>query len=1003
MRLTLPIRHVHRPAFLRHFVCIVVLMTSTLSHGFSNKQSVSAGADSSALVDAKGDLYTWGDDSQGQLGLGRVTQYTSPVNTGSSYTALASADTHTLALKADGTLWAWGNNENGQIGDGTYTTRPTPTRVGSGYVQIAAGGRASFGLKADGSLWAWGLGLNGVFGLGNRYDQKSQPTKVGDGFKSFSVTNYHALALKIDNTLWAWGENQYGAIGNGTTNDQYTPLQIGKDFKAVFAGRDRSFAIKSDDTLWAWGANGYGSLGTGLTSSTFKNELVPTQIGSGYIIVSSNSFNTTVAVKRDGSLWGWGDNTDGQLTNLPKTVSLPTQMASGYQSVSINYGHALGIKQDGTLWAWGNNKFGELGDGTTESRSTPMQINGSYTSVVAGGGPVGLSSMALDADGKLLVWGDNSKGQLGIDPTPGFRTSPTKVGSGYAAVSVGRGFMIALKRDGTLWGWGSNFRGQVGDGTGINRNRPVQIGTGYSAIAAGPENGFALKPDGSLWGWGFYLYAGTGKYDNAQPPAKIGDGFRSVSAGYQYVLAVKADDSLWAWGYNLLGEFGDGSTQQFVNFAPKQVGSGFDSVAAGTGYSLGIKKDHSLWAWGWNSIGQLGDGTRSDQLTPKLIGTGFDAVTTSSLTGQPVSFAAKSDGSTWAWGASVLAGTGNAQFLDKPTRLNQRYDNIAIGSSHTIVTTPNAALLTMGSSNYGQLGNGTTAYSAVPANVVNPSGDAYLGTDGDISANAANPFNVLQIAQQTGDALSSTLTDTRASGFDGEVFFTALLPANSPLIPKTNGFADATGGQIPVVLGRGGVKQTGPGVPGSSSYNGAITSGNQFAVYTGAASDPLSGSNAVICMGVTLPALSAKGQVLMRPIATGTSVKGIAQCPTVQTAATTKLYRATATGDTSRLTLSANVTPQDEDRGQTRNLYSWAVAPDGTQYMQTGPNQWAAMQEPMLPASTVTVPRSGDVTLSVLDGLDLTSLRGTLVYIGLGSSWEEVRQLNKAGHYYTIQ
>ena len=155
---------------------------------------------------------------------------------------------------------------------------------------------------------------------------------------------------------------------------------------------------------------------------------------------------------------------------------------------------------------------------------------------------------------------------------------------------------------------------------------------------------------------------------------------------------------------------------------------------------------------------------------------------------------------------------------------------------------------------------------------------------------------------------------------------------------------------------------------------------------------------------MTIPALSAKGQVLMRAIANEDQDVGVTQCPTMQTEATTKLYTSQVSGTTSNRTIVAKVQAQPEDYGQTRNLYSWAVAPDGRQFMQTGPNAWAFMSEPMAAAMTVTVPADGSpVTLPVVQNLDLSTLVGTLVYVGLGSSWQEVKMLNKAGHYYTVQ
>jgi hypothetical protein len=149
--------------------------------------------------------------------------------------------------------------------------------------------------------------------------------------------------------------------------------------------------------------------------------------------------------------------------------------------------------------------------------------------------------------------------------------------------------------------------------------------------------------------------------------------------------------------------------------------------------------------------------------------------------------------------------------------------------------------------------------------------------------------------------------------------------------------------------------------------------------------------------------LSAKGQVLMRAIATGEKTLGVTQCPTVQTPATTQMYTATTSGPLTARTITATINPLAEQRGQTLNIYSWAVAPNGMQFMQTGPNSWGLMTEPMKEVQTLTVPASGAITLPALNGFDLTSLVGTLMYVGMGSSWEEVRSLNMAGHYYTVQ
>ena len=265
---------------------------------------------------------------------------------------------------------------------------------------------------------------------------------------------------------------------------------------------------------------------------------------------------------------------------------------------------------------------------------------------------------------------------------------------------------------------------------------------------------------------------------------------------------------------------------------------------------------------------------------------------------------------------------------------------------------------------------------------------------------AAPPLFASEVTP-TSTSLGVKLTDPHATGFVGDVYFTALLPPSSPIIPK-HLQRDTNVGMVPVSFGRSGYKQTGPSIPADVNTTGPISAGNQYTVYDKAAADPLSNSNAVICMGLTIPEVSAKGQVLMRVVATGDKVQGVVQCPTVQTLATTQMYQVQTGGPITARSITATVTPLPEQRGKTLNVYSWAVIPDGRQAMQT-PTGWALMDEPMQAAKTLLVPATGPVSLLVTDAYDLSTIVGTLVYVGIGSSWDEVKNMNQAGHYYTIQ
>lgn len=992
----------------RHFLCCMCAFVMTILPAYG-AGTLAAGGWSSYAIDSDGRMVAWGWDSDGQLGLGRpfalprltlVTDNFQAQSSTATQRKIASGFNHILAIKPDNTLWVWGGNDSGQVGIGSTTPTSKPILLGSGYLAVAAGSHHSLALRTDGSLWAWGGNEYGQLGVGDT-SNRLVPVQIPGKYQAIFGGGVQSFAIDSEGKLWGWGRNDDGAVGDGTQTNALRPVVIpfGTGFTTISTGSlysptAHTVGLKADGSLWGWGSNAYGQL----MDSKVPNILTPVQLGQGFKYVAAGYGRTATITAANGALNIRGLNDYGQLGDGTfVNRSSPYTIGVGFSQVALGNTSTYALKEDGALYSWGMNWYGQLANGTFQYTITPAQVDSGVMEIASGF----LHGVARKADLRLYTWGSNPDGRLG-DGSLIQSPSPILVGNGFSKIAASTNyFALALKSDGSLLSAGTNDQGQLGLGDGVKRSIFTLIGTGFTDMAAGDYHGLAVKQDETLWAWGLNPQGqlGNGGTDQQNKPIQIGQGFKAVAAGANFSLGLKTDGTLWVWGENTHG-LGPNLTS---SLRPTQIAANISSIAAGESAAYAIDQNGRCLAWGNNYYGQIGNGSQQDTGIPVVVATNCKAITA----GRWHALAVQNDGTLLAWGLNNMGqlGSSNSWMYLKPTSILKRVKNVAAGLEFSLVMFDDGTMASMGANGYGQLGNGTQAQNFGVTNVVDINGMGLL----DVLPEVPNdPTNVLLpyflIAQQNGNELNAILSDKRAEGLQGDVYFTALLPSNSSLLsPPVNQFADGSAAIIPVVLGRGGVKQTGPSLPASPTFSGGLTSSNQFAVYSGAKTDPLANTNAIICMGVTLPALSAKGQVLMRPIATGTSLAGVTQCPTVQTAATTELYRASSSGTISNLALKATITPQPEDRGQVRNVYSWAIAPNGQQYMQTT-NGWALMSEPMQPAATITVPTAGDVSLTVLNGgFDLTSLKGTLVYVGMGSSWQEVKQLNKAGHYYTLQ
>ncbi|HLY74751.1 MAG TPA: RCC1 repeat-containing protein [Planctomycetota bacterium] len=598
----------------------------------------------------------------------------------------------------------------------------------------------------------------------------------------------HSLALLADGSLWAWGANEYGQLGNGSPGSLSSvavqvPLAGVVDFSASIYN---SMAVLKDGSLWTWGENLFGELGVGGPVPTSVS--TPEKIGfpGGLPVAAvSSGIRFDLALGVDGSVWGWGSNTNGQLGTpaTPTPVYQPTAIPgiSGVSQISAGNAHALALTSDGRVWAWGDNSSGQLGNGTTVSNPIPQPVP-SLTNVVAVCAGI-YHSLALGSDGTVWAWGGTiAQSQWGT-ATPNGTTRPTLVPGLSAVQAIGAGtlYSVALRSDGTVWTWGANGVGVLGI-PGNASALPVQIPslTGIESISGGQNSIMAIEAGGFLWGWGdtYFGQLGNGASGIVPAPTQTVDltGLRSVGGGSSFSVAATSDKSLWSWGKGMNGQLGDGLAEPQTSYrvqvaSPAALNSPL-AVATGELSTLVLNGDGTVWSWGYNLNGCLGNGSSvSLPLTtfdvPAVIA-GLSGITLIAAGGQN-GFAVGAGGNVWGWGYN---GQGNAGCSSNPTVLSPTQlpglsgiTAVAAGSTGGLAVGAGGAVWTWGWNTSGQLGIGTTTgQSNTPVQIPGLSGviavgagsnyDLALRSDGTVWGWGDNSTG--QMGAATSSALQST-------------------------------------------------------------------------------------------------------------------------------------------------------------------------------------------------------------------------------------------------------
>ena len=701
-----------------------------------------------AALKSDGTLWTWGDNTYGQLGTGdqlgvikpkQVTSVTGIIDVECSY------DT-TFILKSDGTVWASGSNAEYQLADGTTTSSKVFKKINglNGIIQISALYKNCYALKSDGTVWSWGYNNNGQLG------RTTSAVYVGQVDKASNIVGIFAggarlIMLDADGSVWGVGLNENGELGNQSTTSVSIPVNTiigGGRVKEVASGEFHTVFLMEDGKVYTVGDNTYGQLGTGNTTKSIIPINISTVSAVKHVYVRGYSTyltrNKSIAGNNQG-MYVAGKNANGVLfnssiSNIKTFTNVQTDKDIIFVGVSNHYSYtnnvtAAIVDSNGRVYTVGYNVDYEMGDGTNVTKSIPTLIGKSKliiedkiinlekindiaqikynveqefnllydTTAINNCTNISLDTNVATVDSNGIITGKAIGSTIIVAYSPQYNSySSVRVkvnGEGNVAqpkIVGGNNHYIALKANGTAWAWGLNNYGQIGNGTTINIYEPQQV-----TIPMVNENGETIQ----------------------QPISDIID----VACGDSTTYILRNDGTVWSSGYNNYGQLGIGNTTNFSSF--KQV-SGLNNIieiSAGSYSGYALKSDGTVWGWGRNNYGQLGDATSSNRYAPVQMKNVSNAIQIAT-NGSNV-FVLETSGNVKVTGnnSSGQLGINSTSTVYTPvdmydtdgTTILSNVNEIAAGSGHVVILTNPGLVYTCGNNNYGQLGTGDTTSSSV--------------------------------------------------------------------------------------------------------------------------------------------------------------------------------------------------------------------------------------------------------------------------------------------------
>ena len=817
-----------------------------------------------------GTVWATGKNDYGQLGVGDTTNRNTSVQVKidentylENVIKIDVTDNTTIALTKKGEVYAWGKNEFGELGLGDRTYRSYATRVkgidGNGYLEniidVANGDENSYAIDKNGNVYGWGDG--NYHQIDDTETSRTTPTQMSDCTNAISVSAGECFVeiMQSNSNVVARGYNYYGQLGYGDTAEKPTGAHIvGNDINKVSAGNDATLIIREDGTVWAAGRNRYGELGLGDTSNraSFTKLTLEdgTEIKAKYGELNSS---VTTILGKDGKVYATGYNGYGQLSNgtTTNTSKLKTMLNEDGTEVTdailIKIGEMYEldrntgvIRKDGTVWVSGDNTYGQIGNSGNTSATYLSKMGDGFLNYPEKVITVGvdksqkINPLLFNIQDDMNVYTDSTTKvgtlnyeiedsniaelttlgmitgkQQGITKIKVTDTSTKRttsiwvkvVNDSNIQVSLGYKFSVALKQDGTVWSWGQNNDGELGLGNTTEYSEPQQITDikeKITDVKTGYYHSIALTEKGEVYTWGYNGNGqlGNGTREDSLVPVKV-TGLENITKvnAYKYMtIALTQNGEVYAWGS------GYGAKPVKLNFTRKIIdvsgnlvlaenrkaynldetksyGKDLIKVVAGYNHYLGLTSDGEVYAWGSNSYGQLGNGNNTSSSTAVKVVTPDGKSNMTNIVdisaGDSYSIITDKDGKVYTFGYYGDYRTANTVHSNKPVEIQDLYKTELVAASeggHTAIVDWDGNVYTVGLNDYGQLGLkdtttrgkfekiGELEISCEPARIT-----LNVGESKDISLALSSSFNLKNNKQASGEVNKTIENETIAS------------------------------------------------------------------------------------------------------------------------------------------------------------------------------------------------------------------------------------------------